>query len=79
MGNSMEVLQKIKIELQHDSGFPDDSVVQNLLAKAGDLGSNPGLGRSPGEEVATHSNILVWKIPWTEEPGGLQRLEVTKS
>ena len=24
------------------------------------------------EEMVTHSNILAWKIPWTEEPGGLQ-------
>ena len=24
------------------------------------------------EEMATHSSILVWRIPWTEEPGGLQ-------
>ena len=24
------------------------------------------------EEMATHSSILAWKIPWTEEPGGLQ-------
>ena len=24
------------------------------------------------KEMATHSNILVWEIPWTEEPGGLQ-------
>ena len=24
------------------------------------------------EEMATHSSILVWKTPWTEEPGGLQ-------
>ena len=31
----------------------------------------PELGRSPGEEVATHSSILTWRIPWTEEPGGL--------
>ena len=37
----------------------------------GDLGLIPGLGRSPGEEMATHSSILAWKIPWTEEPGGL--------
>ena len=27
---------------------------------------------SLGEEVATHSNVLAWKIPWTEELGGLQ-------
>ena len=38
---------------------------------AGDLGSIPGLGRSPGEGNATHSSILAWRIPWTEEPGGL--------
>ena len=24
------------------------------------------------QEMATHSSILAWKIPWTEEPGGLQ-------
>ena len=26
------------------------------------------------EEMATHSSILAWKLPWTEEPGGLQSL-----
>ena len=40
----------------------------------GDLGSIPGSGRSPGEGMATHSSILVWKLPWTEEPGGLQSI-----
>ena len=38
----------------------------------GDPGSIPGSERSPGEEKATHSHILAWKIPWTEEPGRLQ-------
>ena len=28
------------------------------------------------EEMATHSSILAWKIPWTEEPGGLQSMAV---
>ena len=37
-----------------------------------DLGSALGLGRSPGEENSNQSNILAWKIPWTEEPGRLQ-------
>ena len=41
---------------------------------ARDAGSNPGLGRSPGEGMATHPSILAWRIPWTEEPGGLQSL-----
>ena len=30
------------------------------------------------EELATHSSILTWKIPWTEEPGGLQSMESQK-
>ena len=29
--------------------------------------------------MATHSRILAWRIPWTEEPGGLQSMGVTKS
>ena len=36
------------------------------------MGSIPGLGRSPGGGMATHSSILAWRIPQTEEPGGLQ-------
>ena len=31
------------------------------------------------KELATHSSTLAWKIPWTEEPGGLQSMGVTKS
>ena len=49
-------------------------MVKNPPVKAGDLinmGSNPG-GEDPLEEgMATHSSILAWRIPWTEEPGGL--------
>ena len=30
------------------------------------------------EEMATHSSILAWKIPWTEEPGGLQSMGLLK-
>ena len=35
------------------------------------MGSIPGSERSPGKGMATHSNILAWKIPRTEEPGRL--------
>ena len=38
----------------------------------GDVGLIPGWGRSPGGGHATHSSILAWRIPWTEEPDGLQ-------
>ena len=46
----------------------------------GDADSIPGSRSSPGEGDAIHSSILAWKIPWTEEPGGLQSMEflVTK-
>ena len=49
-------------------------VVKIQPANAGDErvgGWIPGLGRSLEEGMATHSNILAWRIPWTEEPGGL--------
>ena len=49
-------------------------LVKNSPANAGDLrdaGLDPGLGRSSGGGHVTHSNILVWRIPWTKEPGGL--------
>ena len=50
-------------------------MVKDPPASAGDVGSVPGLGRSPGdggspEEMAVHSNILAWEISWTEEPDG---------
>ena len=51
--------------------FPGDSVVKNPPTNARDMGSILGLKRSAGEGMATHSNILAWEIPWTEEPGGL--------
>ena len=31
------------------------------------------------EEMATHSSILAWRIPWTEEPGRLQSMELQES
>ena len=58
------------------TGFPGGSVVKNLPANARgtrDAGWIHGLGRSPAE-VATHPSILVLKISWTEEPGGLQSM-----
>ena len=63
-------------------------MVKNLPANAGfirDESRIPGSGRSPGqedpleEEMATHSSIHAWKIPWTEEPGRLQSMRVAKS
>ena len=92
-------------------GFPGGSAGKVSACNAGDAGSIPGSGRSPGEEIGyplqyswaslvaqrvknlpamwetwvlsliwkdplekdktTHSSILAWRIPWTEEPGRL--------
>ena len=46
---------------------------------AEDMGSIPGLGRSPEKEMAIYSSILSWEIPWTEEPDGLQSMGSQKS
>ena len=45
----------------------------------GDQGSIPGSGRSSGKEMAAHSSILAWKIPWTEEPGGPQSMGTSQT
>ena len=50
------------------------SVGKESACNVGDPGSLPGSGRSPGEEMATHTTILAWRISWTGEPGGLQSM-----
>ena len=46
--------------------------------QTGDMGSIPGLEDLLEKEMATHSCILAWETLWTEEPGGLQSVGVTK-
>ena len=55
-------------------GFPGGSVVKNLPAKAGDASSTLGFEAPLEKGMATHSSILDWEIPLTEEPGGLQSM-----
>ena len=38
----------------------------------------PGSGRYPGVGNGNHSNILAWRIPWTEEPGGLESVRLKR-
>ena len=52
--------------------FPGGSDSKESTYNAGDSGSIPGSGRSLEKRMATHSNILAWRIPWTEKSGGLQ-------
>ena len=67
-GDKVEHLKKIDYYKGGASQIALD--VKNPHANTGDtrdVGSIPGSGRS-------HSSILAWKIPWTEEPGGLQSM-----
>ena len=61
-------------------GFPGGAVVKNPPASAGEgqmrvqslaLEDSLALGDPLEKKIATHSSILAWRIPWTEEPGGL--------
>ena len=51
--------------------FPGGSDDKASAYNAGDPGSIPGSGRSPGEGNGNPSSTLAWKIPWMEEPGRL--------
>ena len=55
-------------------GFPSSSAVKNLPSMQETWVRFLGREDPLEEEMATHSSILTWKIPWTEGPGGLQSM-----
>ena len=57
-----------------ESLVPGGSEGKESICNARDLSCIPGSDRFPGEEMATHSSILAWRTPWTEEPGRLQSM-----
>ena len=59
--------------------FPGGSGVKNLPASAGDTVQSLGRENPLEKEMATHSSILAWEIPRTEEPGELQSMGLQKS
>ena len=61
----------MNVELSECLAFPGGSEGKASACNAGDLGLIPGSGRSRGDGNPTHSRILAWRIPWTEEPGRL--------
>ena len=56
-------------------GLPSGSVVENLLAMQETWVCSLGQEDPLKEEMATHSSILAWRIPWTEEPVGIDSME----
>ena len=59
-------------------GFPDGSVVKNPPLMQEMRVQSLGRKEPLEKEMATHSSTLAWRIPWTEEPGRLQSMEVKK-
>ena len=57
-------------EARIQPGFYSPSHVPTAVCNVGDLGWEESLEKG----MATHSSILAWRIPWTEEPGGLQSI-----
>ena len=55
-------------------GFPGGSEVKASAWNVGDPGSIPGWEDPLEKEMATHSSILAWRIPWREGPGRLQSM-----
>ena len=55
-------------------GFPGGSAGKESACNAGDLGLIPGWEDPLEKGKATHSSILAWRIPWTEEPARLQSM-----
>ena len=53
-------------------GFPGGSEGKASACNAGDPGSIPGSGKSPGEGNGNPSSFLTWRIARMEQPGGLQ-------
>ena len=60
-------------------GFPGGLDSKESACNAGDLGSIPGLEDPLEKGMAAHSSILAWRIPWTEEPGGLRSMGLQRS
>ena len=75
LSSARNIAQEIFNSSKWSMGFHGGSDGKESACNAGDLGSIPRSGRFPGGEgMTTHSNILAWKIPWIEEPGGLQSM-----
>ena len=69
--NTLLYFMHLNILLYLFMGFPDDSVVRNLPVMQETQVQSLSGENTLEKRMATYSNILAWRIPWTEEPGGL--------
>ena len=70
----MYILQFRNCVLQKEALSLVAQIVKNLPAMQETRVRSLGWEDPLEEEIATHSGTLAWKIPWTEEPGGLQSM-----
>ena len=70
----MEKIKEVRGSVQEVS-FPRGSHGKESVCSAGDPGPSLGWEVLREKGMATHSSILAWRIPLTEEPGGLQSME----
>ena len=73
-GKSLSLLFKIWLTDYILKGAAPVAQMIESACGAGDTGLIPGLGRSLEKGMATHSSILGWRIPWTEESGKVQSM-----
>ena len=64
---------RLGVSLDHRASLVAQ-MVKNLPAKQETLVKSLGPDDPLKKGMATHSSILAWRIPWTEEPGGLQSM-----
>ena len=72
MTEVMQQEQQYQQQQRSEMGFPDGSVVENLPATQETRVQTFSQEDSLEKEMAVHSSILAWEIPWTEEPSMLQ-------
>ena len=65
--------------MKEHKGFPGGSVVENPPVKQETWVQSLDQEDPQEKAMETHSSILAWEIPWTEEPSGLQSMGVQKS
>ena len=74
----MEPREKRIFLLLRPISFPGGSDGKESACNAGDMGLIPGPEDPLEKEMATHSSILAWKIPWMEESGRLQSMRLQR-
>ena len=72
----MKIMSSSSLYLVYISwGLPKWLSGKESTCNAGDMGSILGQEDLLEKEMATYCSILAWKVPWTEEPGGLQSMQ----